>query len=78
MRAPTALAAVALAGAVLLGGAAQALAGGNDDTGMGSSAAGNSGGGFGNTSHDKSHFDFDPKGAGFGQVGGIFDRSTGD
>ncbi|KUN07765.1 hypothetical protein AQI95_10255 [Streptomyces yokosukanensis] len=88
MRARTVLAAVALAGTVLLGGAAQALADDNDDMGspmsnqmsnpMGGgsmgSPMGNAGGDFGSTSHAKS--DFGPDASGFGQVGSIFDRTS--
>ncbi|GHE00057.1 hypothetical protein [Streptomyces alanosinicus] len=91
MRARTVVAAIALAGTVLLGGAAQALADDNDDMGspMGSnpmssnpmssspmgSLKGNAGGDFGSSSHGKS--DFGPDTSGFGQAGGIFDRTTG-
>ncbi|MGW1165429.1 hypothetical protein [Streptomyces sp. NPDC001153] len=91
MRARTVPAAIALAGTVLLGGAAQALA--DDNDGMGNVGGTSSAGGeFGNTSHGSS----DPgqgmspgKGSsgfgqgmspgqgssGFGQVGSIFDRT---
>ncbi|MGW2648580.1 hypothetical protein ACWC2T_27525 [Streptomyces sp. NPDC001393] len=79
MRAPAVLAAIALAGTVLLGGAAQALADDNDDMGMGS-VMGNAQGAFGNSSHaspgagqDSSGFGKDS--SGFGKVGGIFDRA---
>ncbi|EST28059.1 hypothetical protein [Streptomyces roseochromogenus] len=90
MRTRTVLAAIALTGTVLLGGAAQALADNNDGMGdlMGSGGnvmgntgnamgnMGNSGGDFGSASHGKS--DFGPKTSGFGHVGGIFDKAVGN
>ncbi|MER6073586.1 hypothetical protein ACFYZB_07430 [Streptomyces sp. NPDC001852] len=72
MRAPAVLAAIALAGTVLLGGAAQALADDNDDMGMGS-VMGNAQGDFGNSSHASPGSGQDS--SGFGKVGGIFDRT---
>ncbi|MGJ5754952.1 hypothetical protein FB563_3159 [Streptomyces puniciscabiei] len=83
MRAPAVLAAIALAGTVLLGGAAQALADDNDDMGMGS-VMGNAGGDFGSTSLAKPDSGKDASGlgqgqgaSGFGKAGSIFDRTTG-
>ncbi|MQY38175.1 hypothetical protein SRB17_61840 [Streptomyces sp. RB17] len=83
MRAPAVLAALALAGTVLLGGAAQALADDNDDVGMGS-VMGGAGGDFGSTSvakpdsgQDASGFGQGQGASGFGKVGSIFDRTAG-
>ncbi|MER5548797.1 hypothetical protein ACWDBD_05070 [Streptomyces sp. NPDC001118] len=87
MRARTVVAGIALAGTVLLGGAAQALADDNDDMGspvgnsqgsgvMGNNHGGlmgNSGGDFGKGSHGKT--DLGPDASGFGKTGSIFDRS---
>ncbi|MEV5874089.1 hypothetical protein AB0L75_07645 [Streptomyces sp. NPDC052101] len=74
MRARTVVATIALAGTVLLGGAAQALADDNDDMSLGN-VMGNSGGAFGKHSQGKGEFGSDA--SGFGKPGGIFDRSTG-
>ncbi|GHI06734.1 hypothetical protein AQI88_30250 [Streptomyces cellostaticus] len=68
MRAPTVLAAIALAGTVLLGGAGQALADGHDDTS-------NSGFDFGSMSPSTS--DFGKGMTNFGQPGSVFDQSVG-
>ncbi|WP_369390184.1 hypothetical protein AB5J72_22980 [Streptomyces sp. CG1] len=91
MRARTVVAAIALAGTVLLGGAAQALAGDDDGMGnlMGSSQGagvmgnsqgggvmGNSGGDFGSTSHGKTELG-PGSSSGFGKTGSIFDRAGG-
>jgi hypothetical protein len=74
MRAPAVLAAIALAGTVLLGGAAQALADDHDD--VPTNDVGNvNGGQFGPASHSKS--DFDSGATGFGEVGGTFDGASG-
>ncbi|OLZ71430.1 hypothetical protein AV521_10800 [Streptomyces sp. IMTB 2501] len=79
MRTRTVLAAIALAGTVLLGGAAQALADDNDGMGdlMGNSGSAmpNSGGDFGSNSHAKPAFGTDA--SGFGQMGSIFKGTTG-
>lgn len=80
MRAPTVLAAIAFAGTVLLGGAGQALADDNDNSGFGvdfgSSSpaapdAGQSTSGFG---QDESA---DQEESGLGQIGSVFDRVIG-
>jgi hypothetical protein len=78
MRAPTVLAAIALAGTVLLGGAVQALADNNDDapTNDVGNVTGNDGGSvFGPAAHSKS--DFDSGATGFGKLGGTFDWASG-
>ena len=68
MRVPAVLATVALAGTVLLGGAAQALADDSDDMS-------NAGADFGNSSQAKPELGQDM--SGFGQTGSIFDGSIG-
>ncbi|MFF4506537.1 hypothetical protein [Streptomyces sp. NPDC001401] len=77
MRAPTVLAAIALAGTVLFGGAAQAIADNNDDvpTSDVGNVMGNDSGDFGPASHGKA--DFDSGATGFGKAGGTFDWATG-
>ncbi|GAA3843776.1 hypothetical protein GCM10022403_089680 [Streptomyces coacervatus] len=78
MRAPAVLAAIALAGTVLFGGAAQALADGRDDD-LPTNDVGNVGGDqdgvFGPASH--SNADFDSGATGFRKLGGTFDWASG-
>jgi hypothetical protein len=73
MRAPAVLAAIALAGTVLFGGAAQALADDHDD--VPTNGVGNVGGDndevFGPASRSKA--DFDSGATGFGKLGGTPD-----
>jgi hypothetical protein len=80
MRVRAAIGTLALAGTVLLGGAAQALADDNDDMGnvggdVGSNSPAMSDAGQGASDDDQGASDDDKGATGFGQVGAIFDRS---
>ncbi|MGW3202663.1 hypothetical protein [Streptomyces sp. NPDC001135] len=75
MRVRAALGAVALAGTVLLGGAAQALADDNDDMGNAAVESGSSAPAMSDVGQGASDTDMDMPD--FGKVGGIFDRQFG-
>ncbi|MBT2416743.1 hypothetical protein J7F01_09485 [Streptomyces sp. ISL-22] len=74
MRAPTVLAAIALAGTVLLGGAGQALAYDNDDMSSAGVDFGSNSQGGSDAEESKSEFDQDA--SGFGQAGSVFDPTS--
>ncbi|MEU8027155.1 hypothetical protein [Streptomyces sp. NPDC049099] len=75
MRVRAALGAIALAGTVLLGGAAQAMADDNDDMGNVGVESGSSAPATSDADQGMSGMDQDmPE---FGKVGGIFDRQFG-
>ncbi|KUO05202.1 hypothetical protein [Streptomyces caeruleatus] len=80
MRTRTALAALAFAGTVLLGGAGQALADEHDETGGFGVEAGTSSPAapdFGQSNSDQDESGFGQDASGFGQSGSVFDEASG-
>ncbi|MCF1595507.1 hypothetical protein [Streptomyces muensis] len=82
MRTRTALAAIAVAGTVLLGGAGQALADEHDETGgfgvgTGTSSPAAPGLDQGDSGFDQDDSGFGQDSSGFGQGGSVFDQAGG-